>query len=139
MKVEVALLLLAASAAAVSAYRVWSGDECRRYCGYHTSYVCSTGEVTYDNECMLKCDRAYKQCDGRCPCYRPPRPIYYEPRPVEPQEPVYVYNEPLPQNDCRCSPDKDYVCTYDGETYDNECEANCDGKVKMCDGQCPCT
>ena len=31
--------------------------------------------------------------------------------------------------DCHCSSEIKPVCTYDGETYQNECLAECDDKV----------
>ncbi|XP_060557052.1 insoluble matrix shell protein 6 [Ruditapes philippinarum] len=182
MKLEIALLLLAVTVCVKGGFlQGRSGYDCRRRCGYDRRYVCSTDGTTYDNECMMKCNWAYKSCDGRCPCYRSSAPVVYRPKPavvykprpvvnyepasvnyepasvnyepaavdypsVPDYEPIPVYNEPAPvyydvpvQSDCVCSKDKDYVCTYDGETYDNECEANCDGKAKMCDGQCPCS
>ncbi|KAL4231789.1 hypothetical protein ACF0H5_009365 [Mactra antiquata] len=144
MRLEIALMF-----AFVSGISTWSSPECRRRCGYGIDYVCSTKDEIYDNECMLKCDWAVKQCDGRCPCYRSNRPV-----PVIPVSnsqnfwqwfmPVPFIQMPMPNpdrpsRDCYCSSDKDYVCTYDHETYDNECEALCDGKVKACDGPCPCT
>jgi hypothetical protein len=67
-----------------------------------------------------------------------PAAVNYEPAAVNypsvpDYEPIPVYTEPTPvyydapvQGDCVCRKDKDYVCTYDGETYENECDANCE-------------
>ncbi|XP_053406707.1 insoluble matrix shell protein 6-like [Mercenaria mercenaria] len=93
--------------------------DCGRWCrsdGYKP--VCSTENKNYDNACYLECNWKYKECDGRCPCYRPSIPDRPDPR------------GPF----CYCSK-YDPVCTNEG-TVDCESKAKCEGKYVFYDSPC---
>ncbi|XP_053406710.1 insoluble matrix shell protein 6-like [Mercenaria mercenaria] len=77
--------------------------------------VCSEKNQEFKNECYLECKWEYKECDGKCPCM------------VKVQREAY----------CLCPKAKDYVCTYGGETVDNQCIADCQNKPVAHKGRCP--
>ena len=70
--------------------------DCDKKCvSVQVSQVCGSNGTTYDNICLLHCDRVNFEFNGPC------------------------------KEICVCDQEYDPVCGIDGVTYNNECLMNC--------------